>query len=120
NDLIPRTLAEKLSDAIEQNTQLEAISRGSDGRYVVSLRRSSGSFEARARQVILAIPFTLLRDVRLDVDLPPVKQRAIRELGYGTNAKLMVGFSERIWRTKYSSNGSTLMDLPSQLTWETS
>ena len=48
-----------------------------------------------ADRVVLALPFTLLRDVRLDVELPPVKRKAIDELGYGTNAKLMVGFSER-------------------------
>jgi monoamine oxidase len=120
NDRIPQALADKLSDAIERNTVLEAISRGSDGRYALSLQRGGTTVEARARQVILAIPFTLLREVRIDVDLPPVKQRAIRELAYGTNAKLMVGFSERVWRTRYSSNGSTLTDLPSQLTWETS
>jgi monoamine oxidase len=56
----------------------------------------------------------------MDLELPAVKRRAIQELGYGTNAKLMIGFSERIWRTQYGSNGSTLTDLPYQLTWETS
>jgi monoamine oxidase len=72
-----------------------------------------------ADQVLLAIPFTLLREVRLDVELPAVKRRAIAELGYGTNAKLMVGFSERVWRTRHGSNGSSLTELPYQLTWET-
>ena len=32
------------------------------------------------------------------LEIPEVQKRAIRELGYGTNSKLMVGFSERIWR----------------------
>ncbi len=120
NDRIPQALAARLDDKIEMNTVLEAVSSGADGRYVVSVRRGDTSSTIRARDVILAIPFTLLRGVRLDVDLPVVKRRAIRELGYGTNAKLMVGFSERVWRARYASNGSTLMDLPSQLTWETS
>ena len=71
--------------------------------------------------VVLALPFTLLREVRLDVELPAVKRKAIAELGYGTNAKLMVGFSERVWRDRPGrSNGSVATDLPFQSTWETS
>jgi monoamine oxidase len=120
NDLIPRTLAEKLSDVIETNTVLESISRRADGAYLCSVRRGSSSTTVTAPQVIVAIPFTMLRDVRVDVDLPRAKRRAIAELGYGTNAKLMVGFSSRVWRERARSNGSVLTDLPFQLTWETS
>jgi monoamine oxidase len=58
--------------------------------------------------------------VRLDLELPPVKRKAIAELGYGTNAKLMVGFSDRVWRSAHRSNGSVTTDLPFQSTWETS
>src|SRR3712207_7123244 len=54
----------------------------------------------RSTHVVLALPFTLLREVRLDAPLSPAKRRAIAELGYGTNAKLMVGFGERVWRTR--------------------
>jgi monoamine oxidase len=120
NDSIPTALAGKLSDAIETNTVLESISRRADGRYVCSLRRGSSSTTAVAPQVLIAIPFTMLRDVRTNIDLPPAKRRAIAELGYGTNAKLMVGFSRRVWREGPRSNGSTLTDLPFQLTWEAS
>ena len=44
--------------------------------------------------VVLAIPFTTLRAVDLDIDLDrvPGKRAAIDDLGYGTNAKMMVGF----------------------------
>ena len=45
--------------------------------------------ERDAEHVILAIPFTLLRQVALRLELPPVKRRVINELGYGTNAKLL-------------------------------
>jgi len=120
NDTIPAALGEKLSDAIETNTVLESIDRRGDGTYVCSLRRGSSSTTAVARQVLVAIPFTMLRDVRLNIDLPRAKRRAITELGYGTNAKLMIGFSSRVWRETRRSNGSTLSDLPFQLTWETS
>ena len=41
--------------------------------------------------------------LNIDVELPPAKRKAIAELGYGTNAKLMVGFAERVWRTRHRS-----------------
>ncbi|MDQ1346717.1 MAG: monoamine oxidase [Acidobacteriota bacterium] len=126
NDLIPRRLAERLAGRIETGARLEAVAEKSSGDFLLTFRRGGSTFEVAAERVVLALPFTLLRDVRIDVSLPAVKRQAIAELGYGTNAKLMVGFSERIWREprgaggrEPGSNGSVLTDLPFQLTWET-
>ncbi|MFN7962295.1 MAG: NAD(P)/FAD-dependent oxidoreductase [Thermoanaerobaculia bacterium] len=119
NDQVPTRLAERLGSKIERGARLEAVSRGADGRYSCSVRRGEASSTVSAEHVILALPFTLLRDVKLDVELPAVKKKAITELGYGTNAKLMVSFSQRLWRTVGKSNGSTVTDLPFQATWET-
>src|SRR4029079_18560742 len=99
---------------------LERIRRRPDGLVECSLRQGAQTVTAAADHVVVAVPFTVLRDGTLDVDLSPAKRRAIAELGYGTNAKLMIGFSERTWRTRYASSGSTLTDLPYQLTWDTS
>lgn len=118
NDRIPQALAAKLDDAIETGTALEALHREASGRYVLSVRQGAASHELRASMVLLAIPFTTLREVRLDLPLPAVKQRAIRTLRYGTNAKLMIGFDQRVWRAQHA-NGSTYSDLPFQTTWET-
>ncbi len=120
NDAIPHELARRLGDAVETGSRLEALRQLADGSFVLSVARGAGAVEVPAAQVVLAIPFTLLRQVRLDVELPPAKRRAIAELGYGTNAKLMAGFSERVWRTRHGSNGSLFTDLPPQTTWETS
>jgi monoamine oxidase len=65
------------------------------------------------------LPFTLLRDVAIDVPLPAHKRRAIDALSYGTNAKLMIGYASRVWRT-LGANGATMSDLAYQTTWETS
>jgi monoamine oxidase len=120
NDSIVKALGVKLDDAIETGSVLESIRQSADGRYTLSFKRGSGAFEASANRVVLAMPFTTLRHVRLDIDLPAAKQLAINELGYGTNAKLMIGFSERVWRTRHASAGATYSDLPYQTTWETS
>jgi monoamine oxidase len=120
NDRIVQGLGAKLDDAIETGVVLEALRQDADGRHVLSFRRGAAAFEARASRVVLALPFTTLRRVRLDLDLPAAKRRAIAELGYGTNAKLMIGFDERVWRTRHASGGATYSDLPLQTTWETS
>ncbi len=75
---------------------------------------------------VLAIPFTVLREVdTLGLGLSADKLRAIRDLGYGDNAKMMVGFGGRPWRnpTPFApegSNGTSYSLLPNhQTTWET-
>jgi monoamine oxidase len=119
NDLITQRLAAGLEDAIETNSVLERIALDGAG-HVLTFRRGGATFDVRAADVILTIPFTLLRDVTIDVELHPAQRAAIDTLGYGTNAKLMVGFSGRAWRDTHRTNGSTLSDLPFQLVWETS
>ncbi len=117
NDRVPRALADRLGDAIANGQVLEAI-RGEDDGYVLSFRSGAASRDVRARQVVLALPFTLLRRVRIDLPLPAVKRRAIDTLAYGTNAKLMIGYGRRVWR-EHGANGSSMSDLPFQTTWET-
>jgi len=119
NDLIPQRLAARLSDAIETGSVLEALRADAGGRYRLSFRRGSATHDISAAQVILALPFTLLRRVRIDLPLPAVKRRAIDNLAYGSNAKLMIGFDRRVWRA-HGANGASMSDLPYQTTWETS
>lgn len=119
NDLIVQALARQLDDVIQTGTVLEALRQRAGGGYTLSLRESRASRDIEADIVVLAIPFTTLRRVQLDLELPEVKRRAIHELGYGNNAKLMIGFSGRPWRG-HGSNGSVFTDLPFQSTWETS
>lgn len=118
NDLIPQRVAAKVADAIDTGSVLEAV-RGTGDGYTLSFRRDGATRDVQAKQVILALPFTLLRRVRLDVDLPPAKRRAIERLPYGSNAKLMIGYDRRVWRA-HGANGASMSDLAYQTTWETS
>ncbi len=119
NDSIPRALAARLSGMIQTGSVLEAITQRAGGDYVLAVRQGAASRELRATHVLLAIPFTTLRQVKIDVPLPAVKLRAIHDLRYGTNAKLMIGCNRRVWREHYHDNGSVYADLPFQTTWET-
>ena len=78
-------------------------------------------------RVICTLPFTMLRQVEgvKALALGQKKQEAIAQLGYGNNAKVMYGFTERWWRNPAvklpaPSNGSIFTDLPLQCTWESS
>jgi monoamine oxidase len=68
---------------------------------------------------VLCIPFTLLRQVDLRVELPAWKKHAIQELGYGTNSKAFQGFAERYWR-KLGSSGYAYSDEAFQCAWDNS
>jgi monoamine oxidase len=119
NDQVPARLAERLGDRVVRGARLEAIAQAADGSYRFAVRQGETSIDVAADHAILTLPFTLLREVAIRLPLPAAKRRAIAELAYGTNAKLMVSFSQRLWRTVDGSNGSVLTDLPFQLTWET-
>ena len=120
NDQVAQGVGAKLNDAITTGCVLESVRQGRDGYYTLSFKRGSGAAQVRARRVVLAMPFTTLRRVQIDVDMPHVKRRAIDELRYGTNAKLMIGFNARIWSKSDRKSGSSYSDLPLQTTWETS
>jgi monoamine oxidase len=98
---------------------LEALRPGADGAYVLTFARGARRFDVEADHVVLALPFTLLREVDLGVALPPVKRRAIAELGYGTNAKLMAGTAARVWRSQ-GATGESISDRGYQSSWDTS
>jgi monoamine oxidase len=84
------------------------------------LRENGGSrTDVTCEVLVLTIPFTMLRQVDIGVTLPPWKKQAIRELGYGTNAKLMIGFKERTWR-KQNYTGYVFSDTPVQSGWDNS
>ena len=120
NEQVPRLLAQSLANSIEIGTELEAISTRPDGRYRVSFRSDYRTFERIYERILLTLPFSTLRSCSLKVDLPPVKQLAIAQLGYGTNAKLITAYSKRVWRDRYKSTAAAFTDTGFQNTWEAS
>jgi monoamine oxidase len=120
NSSIPQALAQRLTRDLTLGSRLLAIRQSRGGTYTLSFQQGSRVTDVRASQVVLALPFTLLRQVELRVELPRVKRRAIAEVGYGTNAKLIVGFRERVWRSRSHSAGFSFSDQGYQQTWESS
>ncbi len=87
--------------------KLVEINKSGNG-YILLFENGKSTY---ADFVILTIPFTVLRDVKLNVGtISPQKLKAINELGYGQNSKLFLGFDERIWRTKHKTIGYLFND----------
>ena len=94
---------------MDTSTALEAIRERADGQIELDVKRGSAT-TVSAPHVIVTVPFSVLRGVKIGSELPPAKRKAIDQLGYGTSVKVVSGFDERVWRTKYKSTGSVVCD----------
>lgn len=110
-------LGKKLDGAIRLEHRLVRVTGGKPLKLTFDTPR--GAKEESFDVVVLALPFTILRELEINIDLPEAKQRAIKELGYGKNSKLLVGMSTRPWRMKGFSGG-IFSDEPFQLAWDNS
>lgn len=95
NSRIIEHLAGKVAADIETKSMLTAISNN-DGKYTISFKDKE---DVQAEYVIICIPFTMLRDVKMDLkEMTPEKKKSIQGLGYGQNNKLFLGYENRPWR----------------------
>jgi monoamine oxidase len=122
NDAIATGIAATLPRPVELGMRLERVRQTSSGKVELTFRQGNRSLTRVHDRVILAIPFTVLRTITLDANLalPAWKTLAINQVGYGDNAKMMVGFDGPVW-TELDCNGGSYSDLANhQTTWETS
>ncbi len=106
---------------IQLGLNLVKVRKKAMDKIELTFKDGPRTFVAIHDAVVLAIPFSTLREVELDesLGLPTNKLFAIDNLRYGTNAKMMVGFDSRPW-IDLGSRGTSYSDLPNhQNTWET-
>jgi len=121
NDQITSRLADELTAETELGMSLTRVSKGSDGRITLTFRSGNRTVTRTHDRVILAIPFSTLRNVELQssLALPAWKTDAIRDFCLGANTKHMIGFNGRPWAS-LGGNGASYSDLVDlQATWET-
>lgn len=119
NDGVAKGLAARVASQIQLGMALLSAKKTASGR--IELGFANGVTKTHDL-VVLAIPFSVLRTLGLDASLalPAWKTQAIQQLGYGTNAKNMVGFDARPWAAQ-GNDGMTYATLPNlQNAWETS
>jgi monoamine oxidase len=120
SDAFPTALADAIGPkSIALDHKLIAA-REVDGGFELDFESDGKTSTVTATRVVFAMPFSVLRDVDLSgLTLSEEKRDIIANLGYGTNAKVMGGFSEQVWRTTHNASGNLTTDLPVQQTWDT-
>lgn len=117
NDQLVTRLADSLSDGtVRMDAPLERLSKRSDGTY--EMRFGGEVKTVRADHLVLALPFTTLREVDLSgAGFSRKRLRCIQELGMGTNAKVLMQLEEPPHR--YGDwSGDMIGDDPYLFTWD--
>ena len=134
NSTLPDTLAQRLAAAplsqrfkLAIRHELTEIARDGEDFRLVFKQESGAPVEKVFSRLVLALPFTRLREVKGlgGLGLSADKMRAINELGYGNNAKLMVGTTSRPWTQSLLGlnsplTGTIYSDRGFQIVWDTS
>ncbi|MGE0431400.1 MAG: FAD-dependent oxidoreductase [Planctomycetota bacterium] len=123
NDGIIKGMEERIDKArVHTGHALVKLGQSSNGTYELTFKQAGNTVEVQADVVVLALPYILLREIEITLELPALKRQAINELGYGTNAKLMSGFKSRVWAEKHHKWGSAVTDAGDgrlQCIWDT-
>jgi monoamine oxidase len=130
NEQVPRAIANYLpAGSVQLDTAFTGIALNADGTYTLGFTGPSGRFTTDADRVIMAIPFSVLRTILTSTraythaGFDARKQTAIQQLGYGTNSKLQLQFTSRLWNSSGPwgiSTGYTFTDDGYQNTWDVS
>ncbi len=99
NEQIPLGLAGRLREQIRLEHRLLAIRENTNRSLQLTFSENGTTREETFDAVVLAIPFTVLRQMDMQMEIPPLKQQVIKELAYGTNAKFILETAGRPWRT---------------------
>jgi monoamine oxidase len=123
NQQLPEAIAATLPD-VRTGWRMTAIATKADGSVKLSFDTPGGSTTVVADQVILALPFAVLRTLDYSkAGFDDLKKTAITRLGAGRNSKLQLQFTRRYWNESGPwgiSNGSAYTDLGIQNTWDVS
>ena len=95
NGLIIEGLANALDGRIHYGMALNKIE--SEHKNSFKLHFANGE-HVRADHVILAVPFTVLRHIELEVPLPGKLRQFIHEVDLGANEKVHARYAQRQWR----------------------
>ena len=91
-------LYEKLKQQVVFNHSLTALDKGSENKYALSFLSNNETKIIQADYVLITIPFSVLRNIKLNIELPAEKRKCIDEIGYGNSCKFIMGLNGKPWR----------------------
>lgn len=114
------TLYSRIKEQVNLSHRLTAINKGSGGAgYALEFFTGGKTTVIEADYVITTIPFTILRAIPINIEMPAGKRRCIDELGYGNSSKFVMGFDSKPWR-KQKRQGYTFTDISFGCGWDSS
>jgi len=112
NDRLPTEMANRLSQSINYGVRVVAI-RENDTGVEVTARRGDSEESFEADRVICTLPATVLREMRIEPELPEDKRSAIANLPYLDVTRTFIQASRGFWFDE-GVTGSATTDLPIQ------
>jgi monoamine oxidase len=112
NDQFPKAFASRLGDRIRYNAAVTKI-QDSGERVTVTASDKSQPHQQQleADQVIITIPFAVLRNIELSAPIPDAKRAIIQKMRYAPVTRVYLQTTTRFW-TERKENGSAKTDLP--------
>lgn len=110
NDQLPKAFATRLGYRIHYGAAVKRVTQN-DKRVRVSVSRAGNLEEVEADRAVVAIPFSVLRNVELDGSFSPQKRLVISKLRYTPITRLYLQSRTRFWREQKLS-GYAITDLP--------
>lgn len=111
---IVKALGGVLESQVQYRKELKSL-RQKGMTYKIAF---SDGTSAEYDYVIIAIPFTTLRDVTIQAPLPGLLRNFIQEANLGKNAKLLAGFKNRPWRSTRSFSVGAWTDQGHSQIWD--
>lgn len=115
-DQLPRAFAAKLSERIRYGAPVVGVEQDSNGVRVAYLHAGARETVA-ADRVVCAIPFSVLRRVRVTPELSAEKRRAVEEMPYTSVARAYLQTRSRFWLGE-GLTGSATTDLSNMLVFD--
>eukprot|EP01116_Phalansterium_solitarium_P004081 TRINITY_DN1497_c0_g1_i1.p1 TRINITY_DN1497_c0_g1~~TRINITY_DN1497_c0_g1_i1.p1 ORF type:complete len:1327 (+),score=572.62 TRINITY_DN1497_c0_g1_i1:120-4100(+) len=100
NQRFPEAFYPHLKDNIEFNHRVTAIkTTGFGANFVIHGTQGGEAWQSEQfTNVIVAVPFGVVRQWDLPAGLSPSKHRAIRDLAYSSSAKIIIPCKKRFWQ----------------------
>ncbi len=111
NDQLPAAFAKALSARIQYGAQVHRIAQTDKGVSAYVVGRDA---PLQADRAVIAVPFSVLRRIAIEPELPPQKRRAVLELPYISLSRVVLQVRGRGWLPA-GMNGFAHTDLPSEI-----
>ena len=91
SQVLAQALAKRLR-TLKTNSRVEAITQAADGATV-----KVGATGYHADYVVLSVPLPALAKISLTPALPPLQQKALKDINYGWREQILLKFSKPFW-----------------------